>query len=211
MGTFMHGQSVVKSVVLVGLDLTPSSADVLGAAANLGRMSPIELHVAHVLPLPPAESLGVVHADREVRFANLVDSATTHLRRLVTEAAPPSERVFLHIRSGVSDVEIAQLASDVAADLLVVGTHGRTGLERLILGSVAESVVRHAPCPVLVYRPKAVHTWEQIAPPCPDCLATQRETQRAKLWCERHSQHHPRAHTYSEIPASYGIGSQTFR
>jgi nucleotide-binding universal stress UspA family protein len=207
----LNEQSRIQSIIVVGLDLSSSSAEILAAAANFGRKAPVELHVVHVLPWPPVESLGVAHADRELRFANLADAAETQLRRLVKEVGPPVARLFLHVRSGAPDVEIAQLAGNIEADLLVVGTHGRTGLERFILGSVAESLVRRAPCPVLAYRSKAVPIWERIAPPCADCLTTQRETQRAKLWCERHSQHHPRAHTYSEVPPSYGIGSQTFR
>jgi hypothetical protein len=81
----------------------------------------------------------------------------------------------------------------------------------LLLGSVAESLVRNAPCPVLTWRPKAVPIWNQIAPPCADCVAVQKKTGRATLWCELHSQHHARAHTYYEVPSSYGIGAQTFR
>jgi hypothetical protein len=118
---------------------------------------------------------------------------------------------MLHSRVGRADVEIAQLAQDIGADLLVIGAGGSSAIERLLLGSVAESLVRQAPCPVLGYRPKSVPIWDRIAPPCADCLAVQRATRRSRLWCERHSEHHPRAHTYSEIPQTYGIGSQTFR
>jgi universal stress protein A len=49
--------------------------------------------------------------------------------------------------------EIVQLARDEEASLIVLGTHGRTGFSRLLMGSVAEVVVRRSPCPVLVYRP----------------------------------------------------------
>jgi hypothetical protein len=76
---------------------------------------------------------------------------------------------------------------------------------------VAESLVRHTRCPVLTYRSRSTAAWEQIVPPCVDCLAVQRSTGRTRLWCDRHAQHHPRAHTYSENPSSYGLGSQTFR
>jgi hypothetical protein len=115
------------------------------------------------------------------------------------------------VRSGEADREIVQVASDVSADLIVVGTHGRTGIERLIVGSVAERVLRFAPCPVLAVRPKALPAWPAIEPPCPDCVKVQRETSGAKLWCERHSEHHPRGHSYREYPASFGVGSMSFR
>jgi nucleotide-binding universal stress UspA family protein len=51
--------------------------------------------------------------------------------------------------------EIVKAAKDWGADLIVVGSHGRRGLTRALVGSVAETVMRHAPCPVLVVRPKA--------------------------------------------------------
>ena len=51
----------------------------------------------------------------------------------------------------------------------------------------------------------------RIEPPCPDCLATQRETKGERLWCDRHEEHHPRAHTYSEMPPSFGEGSSLIR
>jgi hypothetical protein len=84
-------------------------------------------------------------------------------------------------------------------------------LDRFLDGSVAANLLRLAPCPVLVYRPKSIPAWEQIIPPCPDCLEVQRATGRARLWCERHSERHPRAHTYRETPTSFGLGSLTFR
>jgi len=61
---------------------------------------------------------------------------------------------FVHPRIGHPVEEILDLAKEVGADLIVVGSHGRTGLRRLFLGSVSEAVVRHALCPVMVARPK---------------------------------------------------------
>jgi hypothetical protein len=133
------------------------------------------------------------------------------LAQLASQLPALIKRIVLHIRLGSADLEIAQLASDVGADLVVVGTREHSGLERLLLGSVGASLIRNAPCPVLVCRPKSVAPSEQIAPPCPDCRAVQQATGRKTLWCERHAQHHPRAHTYTETPESFGIGAQTFR
>jgi hypothetical protein len=64
---------------------------------------------------------------------------------------------------------------------------------------------------VLAYRSKTTPAWQEIEPPCPDCIAVRHETHRQKLWCARHEAHHPRAHTYSEVPETFGMGSQTFR
>jgi nucleotide-binding universal stress UspA family protein len=61
---------------------------------------------------------------------------------------------FVHARIGKAADEILQLASEVGADLIFIGSHGMTGVERVLLGSVSERVVREAKCPVLVARPK---------------------------------------------------------
>jgi hypothetical protein len=104
--------------------------------------------------------------------------------------------------------EIAQLASDLEADLVVVGTHGRRGASRLLLGSVAEGVVRLAPCAVLVVRPKAPPDVEapKIEPPCPRCLEARRASGGKELWCEQHQQRHGRRHTYHSVDR---VGAET--
>jgi nucleotide-binding universal stress UspA family protein len=177
----------------------------MGAAARAAEGRPSELHVLHVLPQPPSEPVATAHV------ATAADKTKTQLKELVRNLPRSVTRVIIHVRIGGAEVEIAQLASDLAADLIVVGTHGYKGIDRILLGSVAEALVRNAPCPVLTYRPKTVRLWERIEPPCKDCIAVRQVTGRATLWCERHSQPHPRAHTYSEIPPSYGMGAQTFR
>ena len=76
-------------------------------------------------------------------------------------------RVSLHVAVGTPWREIVRLGNDLQADLLVVGTHGREGLDRVLLGSVAQSVVRKATCPVLVVRPKEPRVADvpEIEPP----------------------------------------------
>ncbi len=95
--------------------------------------------------------------------------------------------------------QIAQLAADVEADLVVVGTHGRRGVSRFLLGSVAEMTTRLAPCPVLVVRSKAIPVpVPSIEPPCPRCLETRRATDGQEFWCEQHRERHGRRHTYHQ-------------
>ena len=211
MSTLDKKPTDTKSVILVGLDFSDSSSEVLRTATALARTAGSELHLVHILPEPATDMLGISRADRGLGAVERLEKTREVLDELASEIVGSVKRVVGHIRVGKPDLEIAQLASDLRADLIVVGTHGYRGLDRLLLGSVAESLVRHAPCPVLTYRPKVTPIWEQIAPPCPDCVRTQEETHRAKLWCERHSERHPKAHTYSELPESYGIGAQTFR
>ncbi len=105
-----------------------------------------------------------------------------------------------HASLGSPAHEIARLAAELDADLVIVGTHGRKGLGRFLLGSVAETTMRLCGCPVYVVRPKDHNRDDQppkIEPPCPECVARRHETKGAELWCKRHSEHHPRAHVYS--------------
>jgi hypothetical protein len=118
-----------------------------------------------------------------------------------------------HLAAGDPWREIVQSAATLGADLLVVGTADRTGVERLALGSVAGNVARHAGCPVLVVRPKDHHTQTEpgIEAPCPDCVAMQAKTLRKQLWCERHAAHHPQGRLHYELPPTFALGSMNFR
>jgi nucleotide-binding universal stress UspA family protein len=199
------GETTGKSVILVAVDLSPISAAVLETGLRVKGARATELHLLHVLKPERPELATTLH------FATVVEQTKAELDQLARTVPDSVENLVVHVRAGDAGIEIAQLASDIGADLIVVGTHGYKGLDRLLLGSVAETLVRNAPCSVLTYRPRAVQLWEQIAPPCPDCVAIRQATGRATLWCERHSQHHPRAHTYRETPDSFGVGAQTFR
>jgi hypothetical protein len=144
----------------------------------------------------------------------LLDDGRAVLDRARADAARRfSGRICSHLGAGVPWREITQLASSLGADLVVVGTAGRTGLARMTLGSVAEKVVRHAGCPVLVVRPKEhqAHVEPGIEPPCQDCIKVQTETGREKLWCARHAEHHPQGHVHYELPPSFAVGSMNFR
>jgi nucleotide-binding universal stress UspA family protein len=199
---------VSQYVVMAAIDLAGGSDGVLQAASRLASTPDGELHVVHVIP---KDAGGSFRGEDALRLSNLTDDVRATLEQLASKLPARIKRIVLHTRLGRADAEIAQLASDIGADLVVVGTRELTGIDRLLLGSVGASLIRNAPCPVLVCRPKSVAPAEQIAPPCPDCRAVQQATGRKTLWCERHAQHHPRAHTYSETPESFGMGSQTFR
>jgi nucleotide-binding universal stress UspA family protein len=199
-------------VLVVGVDFSDVSADALKEAVALAEgPSYAELHVVHVITnSAQPRSIGTAVMP-EVAYLDGIEDVGKLLEAWVAPLRAGRARVASHIRMGSPDREIAQVASDVGADLIVIGTTGKQGVARLLLGSVAESLVRHAPCAVLAHRPRAVPAWELIEPPCADCLAVRQVTSRATLWCERHSEHHIKAHTYRETPESYGMGSQTFR
>ena len=68
------------------------------------------------------------------------------------QSSEPDVRIDRHLREGDPGTEILRLAQEIKCDLIVMGTHGRTGLGRLLVGSVAEQVLRKAPCPVLTVK-----------------------------------------------------------
>jgi nucleotide-binding universal stress UspA family protein len=138
--------------ILAGVDYSELGELALRTAVERARVEPgAELHVVTVgegwAPATATEIAADVTAD-------FVRKAEKTLREYVDGVARgvPSR---VHVRTGKPSTEIAAVATEIAADLVVVGTHGRTGLRRMALGSVAEAVVRRAPCPVLVVRPTA--------------------------------------------------------
>ena len=199
-------------VIVVGVDFSEASELALQRAFELASEQPqAELHlvnvvqtygpqVAYDMPLDASALTVLTIPEARQRFGEYADKA---IARFLTGKQPPRPfpRVVVHVRFDSIAQEIAQLAADMEADLVVVGTHGRRGLSRVLLGSSAEATVRLAPCPVLVVRPKAVPVHEslpRIEPPCPRCLETRRATAGAELWCEQHRERHGQRHTYHQ-------------
>ena len=205
------------SVYLVAVDDTQAAAHVLEMACGLGAAlgGAAELHIVHVLPpLPTLPTLAPLVTAAAAMPPDLLEAGRILLDRTAAAAAERFRgKIIGHLGAGEPWRQILQMASDLSVDLIVVGTAGRTGIARMALGSVAEQVVRHAGCPVLVVRPKDYHPHadQGIEPPCRDCVATQERTARAKLWCERHSTHHPHGRLHYELPPTFAMGSMNFR
>ena len=140
--------------ILYATDLSAASEPAWDEARRLGRLLGAEILLLHVVPPPPflpiegyvppqmyEDLLGSARRDAQERFDRLLGSgAGSGLKtRVRLEEGPPARRIL-------------EVATQEAADILVVGTHGRTGLERLVLGSVADRMVRQATCPVLTAR-----------------------------------------------------------
>jgi nucleotide-binding universal stress UspA family protein len=203
--------STEPAVYLAAIDGTPSADHVLAVASSLAAIgSAAELHVLYVIAdVASTGALMTAAPPLDLRPAGrlILDRATAYARERF------SGKVAGHLGFGDPWRTIVQLASSLSADLVVVGTAGRTGIARLALGSVAEKVVRHAGCPVLVARPKDYHVPADvpIEPPCPDCLAVRAKTKRESLWCERHSAHHAHGQLHYELPPTFAVGSMNFR
>jgi nucleotide-binding universal stress UspA family protein len=133
-------------VILHPTDFSTHSDYAFRLACSLARDHGARVIALHVMPHPMAYGeAGAYAAAEDQRPALLAD-----LRQLqARDNDPPVEH---RLREGDAAGEIVRLAEETQCDLIVMGTHGRRGLGRLLLGSVAEDVMRHAPCPVLTVK-----------------------------------------------------------
>ncbi len=178
-------QNPTRFQIVVGYDASPLSELALREAAALAAERPdTDIHV-----------LAVVDAIDERNAAYLEARAAAALQGV---GAPDGPQVVPHVLTGDVAREIVRMAEDVEADLIIVGTHGRRGLRRLLLGSVAEHVTRWARCPVLVMRPRHYEAHPELAPepPCPECVAARERTGGATWWCAVHDRPWQPAHRY---------------
>ena len=151
----------VMHPVVVPFDFSEHAKEALRKAVAIVD-DPRQIHVLHVLPyLIPAEP-GVV-------WATIDDgSRIEHALENLALAVPEKEfgKVCLDVRMGDPGQVASDRAEELGAELIVVGSHGRTGLTRLVLGSVAERVTRLAHCPVLVVKllPEKAPSAEAVQP-----------------------------------------------
>lgn len=134
--------------ILVGVDFSAHSGRALDRALELARTVGAEVHALHTCPLL-AYALGDEHPDApdfEHRVHARVDEELARLRERV---AASGATLHTHRVDGSPGPQVAAFADQIGADLIVVGTHGRTGFDRVLLGSVAERVLRLAHVPVL--------------------------------------------------------------
>ena len=153
--------TISPTVYLVAIDESSFATHVLDVVCGLGGAlgAPAKLHIIHVIGTVRPD--GISAAMPLVTQAELLEGGRTMLDRTTTYAAEHFRGPIVgHLATGAPWREIVQMASNLRADLVVVGTAGRTGIARMALGSVAEQVVRHAGCPVLVVRPKDYHARE---------------------------------------------------
>jgi len=133
--------------ILVPVDFSGPSLKALRYAARLAEQFGSSIELLYVAEI-------VVYFNETVSLPghNVLEEMKGKLTELARNEVHELIPVYPHIATGKPFNEIVQFARDHATDLIVIGTHGRTGMEHLLLGSTAERVVRHAPCPVLVVR-----------------------------------------------------------
>jgi nucleotide-binding universal stress UspA family protein len=137
--------------ILVPVDFSASSRKALRYAISFARQFDSEITLLHVRPLPyyPADLGG---------FPTTIPADEPSTRRIQArldadaDLIPSELRGQKLLRVGSAYDEICNAARELNAELIIISTHGHSGLKHVVLGSTAERVVRHAPCPVLVVR-----------------------------------------------------------
>lgn len=150
------------NVILVAIDSsTPSEAATAVAAKLASAVSAPDVHLMYVIqPMAGQDELVTTHA---IDMTELIEVATVFLdgeRGKLRQHY--SGRIGIHVGMGEAADEVVAMARKLGAEYVVVGSHGRTGIRRLLLGSVAERIVRTAACTVVVARQPEVSTIPSI-------------------------------------------------
>jgi len=134
--------------VLIAVDGEPLAAHAAEIGIELASSLGAEIAFVHAIDPGLSQAPGITPAD-------LIAEAEREGRRLIagfSQLLPRTHAPLEFIHVGKPASEIIRTAKEWPADVIVIGSHGRHGIQRALLGSVAEAVMRHAPCPVLVIR-----------------------------------------------------------
>lgn len=200
-------------VVLVGFDERPQSEEALRAAFQQASEHPLShVHVVRILSDTSGAVIPGIDSPR-MSWGALVEQAAHEASLLLEKRVnvlfaewakdhrSKIDSIEVHTRFANPVVGILNLADELNADLVVVGSHEHGRLHRLLFGSTAERITRQTDRQVLVVHhrddPAAL-----IEPPCPDCVQVRFETNGAEIWCQRHREHHTmgRARHHSSRP-----------
>src|SRR2546429_487271 len=138
--------------ILVPIDFSAQSKKAMDYALSFAKQFNAEVMLLHVIELTPLPAPPLTIVQDETTQAAVHENAAKHLAEWRNEISSQAA-VKASVRNGISPhAEIVNAATEGNVDLIVLGTQGRTGLAHFLIGSTAERVVRHAPCPVLVVR-----------------------------------------------------------
>jgi universal stress protein A len=137
--------------VLVPIDFSKSSLRALRVAVPLARDCGARLFLLAVV-VPPVYVAGMDSVAVAIPDSALAEGYKDSLPKIARHFIPPSVKATTLVGRGRAVDVITRVAKEKEIDLIVLTTHGRTGIEHVLMGSTAERVVRHAPCPVYVVR-----------------------------------------------------------
>jgi nucleotide-binding universal stress UspA family protein len=141
--------------ILLATDFSENSKWALTYALSFAKKYDAKLYILHVIQQPtyPLGMYAEVSFDAMDKFnRNISDATDKEMKKLCETELGELKNYESMVVSGTPFLEIIRTAREKEVDLIVVGTHGRTGLDHVLFGSTAEKVVRQAPCPVLSVR-----------------------------------------------------------
>ena len=142
--------------ILFPTDFSECAAVAMDCAVDLAKRYNAKLHILHVVyDVTKATGSHIPHVSADEMYGEMNKWAQNEIDRCCTEGTRELEGVEKSVIEGVPYEAIIKFAEKENSDMIVIGTYGRSGLERFIFGSTAERVVRRAPCAVLTVRPKA--------------------------------------------------------
>jgi nucleotide-binding universal stress UspA family protein len=141
------GAAIGWDTILVATDGSGSSVGAARTAVDFASSYGAKLHAVSVVDVPDE-----FHAEAPAVVDRLIEKARGYLAGVRALADAAGVGCATAVREGASAEAIVRLAAEITASLVVMGSHGRTGLVRLLMGSVTEKVIGHAPCPVLVVK-----------------------------------------------------------
>ncbi len=140
--------------ILYPVDFSEYADEILQYAESIAKQFGAELHLLHIIPnlnyFTPYESF--LTPENVVAIEQSIEGEVS--RDMANIAKRVDVPVRKAVRTGVTFMEIIDYIKTENIDLVVMGTHGRSGIEHILIGSVAEKIVRKAPCPVMTIRPK---------------------------------------------------------
>ncbi|MGC4066812.1 MAG: universal stress protein [Polyangiaceae bacterium] len=206
-------KDVERRVMVLAVDVTTANLPLLEAAIRLNDANGsgnLDFHVIHVAT--PAEPLANSMHPAVFEESHLMSNELDRLRRLVDDMLESArdvgadsaaiENVVSHLRIGDPAHEIAQLASDFEASVIVIGTETYARNLSMPAQTFIEALARLSPCPLLLVRSRGSIPSRIEAPPCASCKAERRDSHGASLWCSRHLQQYGERHYFHHAPNS---------
>jgi nucleotide-binding universal stress UspA family protein len=198
-------------VLVVGYDRSELAEQALAHALAVARgAAHAKVLVAEILHIPVPDRGQVLAFYNE---QTLLETQRATLTSLLADVETPKHVSLAPIvRFGEAARELCELALEEEADFIFVGTHGRTGLAHLMIGSVAEHVVQKAPCSVIVVRTKRADLVPLVEPACVACTHAKQTSGNPEVWCAAHTHQRTRpVHLHYQYPEHFARGWMNLR
>ncbi|TAK54064.1 MAG: universal stress protein [Bacteroidetes bacterium] len=140
--------------ILVPTDFSDLSLAAIEYAVSFSKIYDAKLYMIHVVEQLPVLAFHTVDMNSETVLRDALKDAEKDLKKFIADKLPHIKNIMTVVRRGDACKEIVTYASEGHFDLIIMATHGRTGLAHILMGSIAESVVRNSSVPVLTVKPE---------------------------------------------------------